>query len=204
MEGIIFLWVAWGIWVYTTFIMRKSANGRFKYSFLLLCMICLFPHWFTIFSYEVNAAFGLMALLTFIYIRALGLRQKLYMLIALLTIAMSYAGIGMIAIYDPVLMIIDPQLVAALLSVSLGFLFYSSLEKIRMLFITVMGGCITGDVLLAITLNKIGFVESIGNHGFLDNVAYMVLLTLGWRLFLVLNALMNNKISPKKGEVKSI
>jgi hypothetical protein len=204
MDGLIFLWVAWGVWIYTTFIMRKCADGRFKYSFLLLCMICLFPYRFTIFSYEVNAVFVFMVVLTFIYIRALGLRQKLYMLIGLLTIAMSYAGIGMIAIYDPVLMIIDPHLVTALLSVSLGFLFYSTLKKIKMLFLTVVSGGMAGDVLLSVTLNKIGFVETIGDYGFLDKVAYMVLLTLGWRLYHELNALMNNKISPKKGEVKSI
>jgi hypothetical protein len=204
MEGIIFLWVAWGLWIYTTFIMQKKTNGRFTYSFLLLCLISLFPYSFTIFSYEVYAAFVFMAVLALFYIRALGLRQKLYMLIGLLTIAMSYAGIGMIGIYDPVLMIIDPQLVAALLSVSLGFLFYSSLEKVKMLFLTVLSGGMTGDVLLAVTLNKIGFVESIGNHSFLDNAGYMVLLTMGWRLFHEVNALMNNKISPKKGEVKSI
>jgi hypothetical protein len=204
MEGIVFLWVAWGLWIYTTFMMGKNVKGRFAYSFYLLCMICLFPYRLTLFSHEVYATYVFLVFLTFIYIRPLGLRQKLYMLMGILTIAMSYAGLGLIAIYDPVLMIIEPHVIAALLSMSLGFIFYSSIKKIKILFLTVLAGTMAGDVLLNVTLNKIGFVESIGNHLYLDMTAYMALITLSLKAIQVLNVLMSSKLSPNKGEFKNI
>ncbi|MGR3764847.1 YphA family membrane protein [Rossellomorea sp. NS-SX7] len=204
MEGIFFLWVAWGLWIYTTFMMRRNDRNRFTYSFILLCMICLFPYHVTLFSYEVYAAYIFLVVLTFIYIRLFGLRQKLYMLICILTIAMSYAGVGMIAIYDPVLMIIEPQVIAALLSMSLGFIFYSSIKKINVMFLSVLAGTMAGEVLLTVTLNKIGFGESVGDHLFLDMTACMALITITWKVIHALNALMSSKLSPNKGEIKNL
>jgi hypothetical protein len=204
MEGIIFLWVAWGLWTYTTFIMEKNENGRFLYSFYLLCLICLFPYELTIFSYEVHAGYLFLAFLAFIYMRHLGLRQKLYMLICILTIAMSYAGVGLIAIYDPVLMIIDPHLIAALLSMSLGFIFYTSIKKIGTLFLAVMSGTLTGEILLSVTLHNIGFSKMIGDYLYMDTAAYMALMTIAWEAVHSLNALMSSKLSSNKGEIKNI
>lgn len=204
MEGILFLWVSWGLWIYTTFMMGKNEKGRFRYSFILLCMICLFPYHVTLFSYEVYATYIFLVVLTFIYIRLLGLRQKLYMLICILTVAMSYAGIGLIAIYDPVLMIIESHLISALLSMSIGFIFYSSIKKIEILFLAVLAGTMAGEVLLNVTLNKIGFGESIGSHLYLDMTACMALVTITWKIIHAMNGLMSSKLSPNKGEIKNL
>ncbi|KSU63484.1 hypothetical protein AS034_04325 [[Bacillus] enclensis] len=204
MEGIIFLWVAWGLWIYTTFIMEKNEKGRFLFSFYLLCLICLFPYRFSILSYEVHADYLFLALLAFIYMRRLGLRQKLYMLICILTIAMSYAGVGLVAIYDPVLMIIDPYVIAALLSMSLGFIFYSSINKMRNLFLSVISGTLTGEIFLSVTLHNIGFSKMIGDYLYMDTAAYMALMTITWKAVHSLNALMSSKLSSNKGEIKNI
>jgi hypothetical protein len=204
MEGIIFLWVVWGLWIYMTFIMEKNEKGRFLYSFYLLCLICLFPYGFTIFSYEVHAAYLFLVLLSFVHLRHLGLRKKLYMLICILTIAMSYAGVGLIAIYDPVLMIIDPYLIAALLSMSLGFIFYSSIIKIRSLFLAVISGTMAGEIFLSVSLHTIGFSDAIGDYLYLDAASYMTLITIAWKAVHSLNALMSSKLSSNKGEIKNI
>jgi hypothetical protein len=204
MEGIIFLWVAWGLWIYATFIMERNGKGRLIYSFYLLSLICLFPYRFTLFTYEVSAAYLFLMLLSFIHMRYLGLRQKLYMLICMLTIAMSYAGVGLIAIYDPVLMIIDSHLIAALLSMSLGFIFYSSFNKIRNLFLAVISGTMAGEIFLSVTLHAIGFSDAIGDYIYLDTAAYLVLMTIVWNAVHSLNALISSKLSSNKGEIKNI
>ncbi|XXM74161.1 YphA family membrane protein [Lysinibacillus sphaericus] len=203
MEGIIFLWVAWGLWIYTTFIMEKK-EGRFLFSFYLLCLICLFPYGFTVFTYEVHTAYLFLALLAFVHLRHLGLRQKLYMLICILTIAMSYAGVGLIAIYDPVLMIVDPYVIAAFLSTSLGFIFYSSIIKIRILFLAVISGTMAGEIFLSVSLHTIGFRDAIGDYLYLDAAAYMTLITIAWKAVHSLNELMSSKLSSNKGEIRNI
>ncbi|MCA1054654.1 hypothetical protein LCM10_06615 [Rossellomorea aquimaris] len=204
MDGFLFLWVAWALWIYMTFIMGKHTKGRFMYSFIVLSMICLFPYHITIHSYVVHLTTLLLAMIAILHIRNDGLRKKLYMLVCAMTIGMSYAGVGMIAIYDPVLMIIDSHMITAFLSMSIGFLFYGRIDQLRSMFLSVLVGSLMGEMMLSISLSKIGFVQIIGGPVYLDILAYMILTTLAWKFIHSLNSMMGIKLSPNKGEIKNI
>ena len=54
MDGILYLWLLWGMWVYTTFLLRKTHPDRFRYSFLYLLLICVFPYGMMVGSVEVS------------------------------------------------------------------------------------------------------------------------------------------------------
>ncbi|MGM0751274.1 MAG: YphA family membrane protein [Bacillota bacterium] len=203
MDGILYFWLLWGIWIYTTFMMKKAHPYRFRYSFMCLVLLCLFPYGVKVGSVEVAAPVFIIGLICIHYLRIFSLREKLYMLVAILTMGMLYAGIGLVAIYDPVLMFIDRNLIIALFLAFLGVLFYSSSSYMhRMIAIT--GSSIVGEVFLSIPLKKVGFMYPIGGPVYLDVLAISTGILLTIKVFGEINQLFNVKVQTNKGEMKNL
>ncbi|MGM0854467.1 MAG: YphA family membrane protein [Bacillota bacterium] len=202
-DGILYLWMIWGIWIYTTFMMNKAHLYRFRYSFICLVLLCVFPYGVKVGPVEVAAPVFILGLICIHYLRILSLREKLYMLVAILTMGMLYAGIGLVAIYDPVLMFIDRNLIIALSLVFLSVLFYgSSSYVLRMISIT---GCsIVGEVFMSVPLKNVGFSYPIGGPVYLDLLAISTGMLLAIKLFEEINQLFNIKVQTNKGEMKNL
>ena len=203
-DGILYLWLLWGIWIYTTFLLKKSHPNRFGYSFLCLLFICVFPYGIKVGAVEVAAPVFVLALIFILYIRTLRLREKLYMLVAVLTMGMLYAGVGLVAIYDPVLIFIDENLILSLSFVLVSILFYGHSSLFMLRIIAIGGSSVIGDFFLAIPLNKIGFSYSIGGPVFLDMLALSIGLLIGLRGLGELNQIVNIKTQTNKGEMKNL
>ncbi|CAN7344131.1 YphA family membrane protein [Rossellomorea sp. LjRoot5] len=204
MDGILYLWVLWGMWVYTTFILKKSHPDRFRYSFLCLLLICVFPYGMMAGSVEVSFSVIVLALICIVYIRNLSLREKLYMLAAVLSMGMTYAGIALISIYDPVLMFIDRDIILSLSVVLVGILFYSHSSLYRLRLIAVALSSVTGDFFLSVPLNKVGFYYSIGGAAYLDVLALTIGLLSALIIVMEINQAVHIKTQTKKGEMKNI
>ncbi|MEI2665057.1 YphA family membrane protein [Rossellomorea sp. LJF3] len=204
MDGILYLWLLWGIWVYTTFILRKTHPDRFRYSFLCLLLICVFPHGLMAGSVEVSFPIIVLALICIVYIRKLSLREKLYMLVAVLSIGMLYAGIALISIYDPVLMFIDRNIILSLSLVLVGVLFYSHSSQFRLRLIAVALSSVIGDFFLSIPLNKVGFYYSIGGPAYLDVLALTIGLLSALKIVVEINQAVHIKTQTNKGEMKNL
>ncbi|MCA1058315.1 hypothetical protein LCL96_05185 [Rossellomorea aquimaris] len=204
MDGIMYLWLLWGMWIYTTFLMRKSHPHRFRYSFLCLLLICAFPYGMKIASVEVSFPVFVLALICILYIRNLHLKDKLYMLIAVLTMGMLYAGVGLLSIYDPVLMFMDRDYILSLSFVLVSVLFYghSSLSEFRV--IAIGGSSVIGDFFLSVPLNNVGFTYPIGGPAYLDILALSIGLHFALKVFGELNQFVTIKTQPNKGEMKNL
>jgi hypothetical protein len=204
MDGILYLWLLWGIWVYATFLLRKSHPDRFRYSFLSLLLICMFPYGMKTGSVEVAFPVIVLALICILYIRNLCLREKLYLLVAVLSMGMLYAGIGLISIYDPVLMFIDRDFILSLLLVLVSILYYSHSSLYRLRLIAVAGSSVVGDFFLSLPLNKIGFSYSVGGHVYLDILALSIGLLTALRILGEINQVVHIKTQTNKGEMKNL
>jgi hypothetical protein len=204
MDGILYLWLLWGIWIYATFLLRRSHPHRFRYSFMCLLLICVFPYGIQTGSVEVGVPAIVLALICIFYIRKLSLRKKLYMLIAVLTMGMCYAGIGLLAIYDPVLMFLDRDLIISLSFVLVCILFYGDSSLFMLRAIAIMGSSVIGDFFLSIPLNKIGFSYSIGGPVYLDMLAVSMGFLIALKLLGELNQFINIKEQTNKGEMKNL
>jgi hypothetical protein len=202
-DGILYLWLLWGIWIYTTFMMNKAHPYRFRYSFMCLVLLCVFPYGIKVGSVEVAAPVFIIGLICIHYLRILSLREKLYMFVAILTMGMLYAGIGLVAIYDPVLMFIDRNLIIALSLAFLGVLFYGSSSYVLRM-IAIAGSSIVGEVFLSIPLKKVGFFYPIGGPVYLDVLAISTGILLSIKLFGEINQLFNVKVQSNKGEMKNL
>ncbi|MCR8846957.1 hypothetical protein NQ095_00950 [Rossellomorea sp. SC111] len=204
MDGILYLWFLWGMWVYTTFLLRKSHPHRFRYSFLSLLLICVFPYGMMAGSVEISFPVIVLALICIVSIRILSLREKLYMLIAVLSMGMLYAGISLISIYDPVLMFIDRDIILSLSLVLVGILFYSHSSLYRLRLIAVALSSVIGDFFLSIPLNKVGFYYSIGGPAYLDVLAVTIGLICALKIVVELNQAVHIRTQTNKGEMKNI
>ncbi|WRP05088.1 hypothetical protein U9J35_14285 [Rossellomorea aquimaris] len=203
MDGILYLWLIWGIWIYTTFMMNKAHPYRFRYSFISLALICVFPYGLEVGSVEVAVPVFVLGLICIHYLRILSLREKLYMLIVILAMGMLYAGIGLVAIYDPVLMFIDRNIIIALSLAFLSVLFYSS-SSVKFRVLAIAGSSIVGEVFMSIPLKNVGFLYSIGGPAYLDVLAIATGILLAIKLLEEINQLFNIKVQTNKGEMKNL
>lgn len=202
-DGILYLWLIWGIWIFTTFMMNKTHPYRFHYSFICLVLICVFPYGLKVSYVEVAVPVIVLGLICIHYIRILSLKDKLYMLVAILAMGMLYAGIGLVAIYDPVLMFLDRDLIMALSLAFLSILFYTSSSFMRRM-IAIAGSSIVGEVFMSIPLKNIGFLYPIGGPVYLDVLAISTGILLAIKLFEEINQLFNIKVQTNKGEMKNL
>lgn len=202
-DGILYLWLIWGIWIFTTFMMNKANPYRFHYSFICLVLLCVFPYGLKVSSVEVAVPVFVLGLICIYYIRIFSLKEKLYMLVAILAMGMLYAGIGLVAIYDPVLMFIGRNLIMALSLAFLSILFYSS-SSYMFRMIAIAGSSIVGEVFMSISLKNVGFSYPIGGHVYLDVLAISTGILLAIRLFEEINQLFNIKVQTNKGDMKNL
>jgi hypothetical protein len=202
-DGILYLWLIWGIWIFTTFMMNKAHPYRFRYSFICLVLICVFPYGLKVSSVEVAVPVIVLGLICIHYIRILSLKEKLYMLVAILAMGMLYAGIGLVAIYDPVLMFLDRDLIMAVSLAFLSILFYTS-SSYMFRMISIAGSSIVGEVFMSIPLKNIGFLYPIGGPVYLDVLAISNGILLAIKLFEEINQLFNIKVQTNKGEMKNL
>jgi hypothetical protein len=202
-DGILYLWLIWGIWIFTTFMMNKAHPYRFHYSFICLVLLCVFPYGLKVGSVEVAVPVFVLGLICIHYIRIYSLKEKLYMLVAILAMGMLYAGIGLVAIYDPVLMFIDRNLIMALSLAFLSIFFYNASSYLFRM-IAVAGSSIVGEVFMSIPLKNVGFFYPIGGPVYLDVLAISIGILLAVKLFEEINQLFNIKVQTNKGEMKNL
>ena len=126
------------------------------------------------------------------------------MLVVVLSMGMLYAGIGLVSIYDPVLMFIDRDLILSLSFILVSILFYSHSSQYRLRLIAVVLSSIIGDFFLSIPLNKIGFSYSIGSPAYLDILALSIGLLSALKLLAEINQAVHIKTQTNKGEMKNL
>ncbi|MEW4287225.1 YphA family membrane protein [Rossellomorea marisflavi] len=199
MEGIYYLWILWGVWVYSTFLMKKG-RVRFWISFCTLVLVASFPYEFGMGHYRVTVPLVLIVLLALWTIRELPLRKKLYLFISLISTAMCLTGVKLVSIYDPVLVIVDPFILDVSVLIVMGFLFYSDVASGSVRYASVLLGGALGQVFIGMILTTIGFGHTIGEHKYMDAAAVSFLILVGIDGLLFINRLFNAKLQENKGD----
>lgn len=199
MEGIFYLWILWGIWVYSTFLMKKG-RARFWISFCTLVLVASFPYEFGMGHYRVTVPLVLIVVLALWTIRELPLHKKLYLFISLISTAMCLTGVKLVSIYDPVLVIVDPFILDVSVLIIMGFLFYSDVASRNVRYASVLLGGALGQVFIGMILTTIGFGHTIGEHKYMDAAAVSFLILVGIDGLLFINRLFNAKLQENKGD----
>lgn len=175
MEGVIFYWLFWLLWIYSTFLMKKGKE-RLKVSIWLLLTMIFSIHSLQFFHLHISFS-SLFILMTVYYlIGKLDRWQGIYTFISSLIMLLSYMIFHLFELYDPVWVLFNRCLMLSFLLVSLAVLLHKEL-KLRLL--AIISGAAQGDFLYGIYLRKFSIVYPIGMPAFLDVLALSITILLG-------------------------
>lgn len=177
MEGLIFYWISWMVWIMATFFMDRNNKYRFLLSAWILIFIMLSPWTFKIFNVETGI--GGLFLIVSLYIFAGRLKKlsKLYFFFCTFILMMAYVIFHLFELFDPVWVMFSRNWMLSILLVYMAVL----LQKNRMLRLPlILLGGIQGEVLYALILKQFSFPYTIGSLAFLDIMAISVSISAVW------------------------
>ncbi|MBN8200296.1 YphA family membrane protein [Bacillus sp. NTK034] len=177
MEGLIFYWISWMVWIMATFFLDRNNKYRFLLSAWILIFIMLSPWTFKIFNVETGI--GGLFLIVSLYIFAGRLKKlsKLYFFFCTFILMMAYVIFHLFELFDPVWVMFSRNWMLSILLVYMAVL----LQKNRMLRLPlILLGGIQGEVLYALILKQFSFPYTIGSLAFLDIMAISVSISAVW------------------------
>lgn len=183
MEGLFFYWIAWITWIISTFFMKKT-KLRLEISVIMLVLLILTAHSFTIHKLTVN--YGLLFLLLYGYIAIFhqSPMKLMYFYVKNLIITLLYACFYIFSVIDPVWIIFDAKWMLAIGLVYFVLILQTSLRD--RIILLIMGVC-HGEILYGLLLKQYHFHVTIGSKAFFDLLAISFLLIQSWYLLEVVS-----------------
>ncbi|WP_126051059.1 YphA family membrane protein [Siminovitchia acidinfaciens] len=200
MPGLLFLFVAWGIWIIATFILDKRDPIRIYAALLSLLLIILQPISFTFYSLNVSASSFLLIFSAYLSIYRGSFFKKIYLFFSVMIIMLGYAGFFLLELYDPVWVILDRKILLSGGLFIISWALYPSSLLYR--YSAVVIGSLQGEVFLSIFLSKWKMPYTIGSADYLDvfalTVSAICLTHAAERLFFALKKALEGKLKEKK------
>lgn len=177
MDGSLFYWILWSLWVYLTFIMDKKHPLRFGMSACILVIITLSDVHFTVGNYDVNASGVFILVLSYIILSKEKNGALLYTIICSIIVTISYVTFHLFELFDPVWIIFPKIWMMSIGLLILGILLQNSLKG-RLLVI--ICGTMHGEICYALFLQRFQFSQPIAALPYLDICVVVTLLLLVW------------------------
>ncbi|WLR53113.1 hypothetical protein LC040_09570 [Bacillus tianshenii] len=198
MDGLLFYWLCWLGWIYTTFIMSKRKERNW-FAVFILGLIILSETSFFVKGFEVNASYLFLLLTACALSYFLSRVEKVLLLFASLAVTAAFMAFHLFELYDPVWVIADRKwLLAGILFlvtvlISDSFLFRAA---------AVIIGMCEGEWLYTFLLRPYSFNGEVGQFEFLDIAACTIMAVVLWggfeRLILWLNRQMQRSFSERQ------
>lgn len=176
MEGYIYYWLMWSFWIILTFFFPKT-NERFLLSFFILADLSVSAVFIHLPFFRIGLAF-----LLFVMLGVCLLRQKkhlLYSAMAVLIIAIAYAGVKLVHLIDPVWFVIDVSMILSFLCCFLAVCFSKEVAVGASYLIL---GCCYGEIVFSLTVSSFHRPVIIGDPSFLDLLTMGLFCLLLWFL----------------------
>ncbi|RWR14989.1 YphA family membrane protein [Siminovitchia fortis] len=172
MPGILFLFVAWGIWIIATFILDKNDPFRFPAAIVSLMLIILHTKSFAIYSFHIGASSFLLLFSAYWLVYQGTWLKKIYLFFSVMIIMFGYAGFYLLELYDPVWVLVDRKILLSGGLFMIGWVLYPASLLYR--YAAVVIGSLHGEVFLSVFLSKWKIPYTIGSNEYLDVFALTV------------------------------
>jgi hypothetical protein len=176
-EGLYVYGFAWAIWIIATFLIKKKSKIRLPIACFILLAIIISPYSFQIQDISVSYLSIFSMLIIFIRIGYLNLKKKLYFFLTSLIISIGYGTFLLFELFDPIWIVIKREWMLALLITYLSVLLQ---EKLAWRISTVIIGCIYGDIIFAIIIQRFSFPYYIGSMSLFDVCSLATIMLFGW------------------------
>lgn len=177
MTGIYFYWFAWMAWVVVTFLFKQSKQQKNISIYILILIICsnlYVPFW----EFSIGVAFIFILLTSCIIISVLKWKAMSYYLIVSIIVATAGTTFQLMYLFDPVMAIIKP---AWMLAILLSILILLLVRKGIFRYILFMIGLCQAEMIYSLFLSSIHGRLVIGSFFFLDVLAIGFLLLFLWQ-----------------------
>ncbi|MRX71015.1 hypothetical protein GJU40_02380 [Bacillus lacus] len=164
MEGILFLWLAWGYWLYCTFLMQKNKARTLQSAAVLTIIICSSLS-LQLGAFHVTGALLLIWIISMISASAGGLHYTLTFPALVLALTLASSGLRLFELCDPVWFVVSGvQLASAIAAVCSNYFGKSLQEKLSVYGMSM----IQGEVLYSLLIHRLNPEGVIGSLAFLD------------------------------------
>lgn len=189
MEGLLFYWISWSIWIYLTFVLRKNHPLRWRMSAIMLVLIILSSVHFSIGNFDLFGS-GLF-ILFMVYLSVSNEKKGLtfYFLISTFIISIAYSTFHLFEIFDPVWLFFDR---GWMLGLAMGGLTLLLQKSFKWRLFTLLAGGVQGEIFTAFILDKYSISDPIGSLDFLDVCAVASIFVLLWSVIERVSAIYEN------------
>lgn len=175
-EGIYFYWFSWIVWVFATFLMKKSRE-RTEVSFVILLALAMSNSVFQIAGFSIRASFLVLLLFSFMLLTKTKGLLLLYYLISSLIITIGYVCFHLFELFDPVWLIFDRKL---LLSFIVLYLILMLVKDFYYRLAIAMVGACNGELLYFFILKRFSFEVELGSLSSLDALSAIIFFIVTW------------------------
>ncbi|OZM57260.1 hypothetical protein CIB95_07290 [Lottiidibacillus patelloidae] len=192
-DGILFLWLAWIIWVVATFLFRRSKE-RYLITVVALLSI-IFSHTYVELPYlTINIAMLFLMLLGCYIVAKSTILQRCYLFIVSSILMMAYVAILAIHLFDPVWFLLNKKFVIVILCSFILLLLCRDMKQgLAVLFI----GVNVGDIIFSLVIYNIHLVTFQQPLFALDVISLSITFTY------IFNTYFNTVSSIQKSSMKS-
>jgi hypothetical protein len=201
LEGSMFYWLLWAFWVYLTFIMHKQNPIRLQLSAFILIVIILSNVHFKVDNFEFYASGLFMLVVSYIIFGKEKLGPLLYSFICSFIVTIAYVTFHLFEIFDPIWVIFQKEW---MMGICFGYLAILLQKTLKGRLLIIVSGTMQGEILYAYYLNQFQFSYSIGTLFYLDVLALIAALLVGWTTLENASAFFRNHFNfMEKGKQKS-
>jgi hypothetical protein len=176
-EGEIFYWISWSIWVYLTFIFRKEDPNRLKLSAGILLVIILANFQFSIWGVDINSSGIFLILFCYVAIASGKTKKISYFYLCSFIVSIGYVTFLLFEIFDPVWLILKKEW---MMGICLGYLSLLLQKTLKERLLMMISGTIQGEILYAYILSNYGFSNQISSLAYLDAISLTTIMLIGW------------------------
>ncbi|EIT86575.1 hypothetical protein A374_03354 [Fictibacillus macauensis ZFHKF-1] len=177
MDGVLFYWISWAGFIYTTFLMKKQRNRTF-FACLLLGVIIAEEWQLQLSFFSVHVSYIVLFLSSFYFLPRTSFWRMLYFVFTTCAIACAYAGLSLLAMYDPVWLQYGLKWGIPLFVVVLSLLFTND-AAVRVY--SVLSGMLVGELLFQVTIAKLTHFIELGLLSYWDQGALAILALFSWQ-----------------------
>ncbi|MGE7759437.1 YphA family membrane protein [Peribacillus sp. NPDC097895] len=144
MDGILFYWMSWIVWVIVMFFIPKTVPFRFDFLFHLLAVMVLAGYKLEVSLLSVQLSGLYLLFILCVYIRKLSIIKLMELICGSLIITLAYASFQLFSLLDPIWLIMKPSY---LMCIFLNYLILLLFKNWKHRLFVLLIGLIMGDII---------------------------------------------------------
>ncbi|PJN89992.1 YphA family membrane protein [Bacillus sp. mrc49] len=179
MDGILFYWLSWIVWVIVMFFIPKTVPYRFDFLFHLLAVMLLAGYKLEISLLSMHVSGLYLFLILCVYIRKQSIFKIMELISGCLIVTLAYASFQLFSLLDPIWLIINPSY---LLCLFLNYLILLLFKNWKHRLFALLIGLIMGDIIYSVLLVYHSFPYVALAFAWHDDAALILGANVLWRM----------------------